>query len=222
MQEFQITEEHILLPYPVTFPVKCSRCEVQIQEYSFKRDIIRHCNKCHKGANERTFHFKCSYCPHLATDRRKATTHEATHFGQQGYEIKTYSCSCNRSFATHKALASHKRTCQSISDSLAQARSELQAQPPMTPDSGRPQTPTPTGSDPPTRIQAQTPVRPHPAEEPENIPIPTESPTIHYPTEVSTIHASPVSTPARPTCTYAEITSPQLQYSNTRPESNQS
>ena len=44
-------------------------------------------------------------------DRRKATTHQATHFGEENYVLPSYLCNCNRKFATQKALSSHQVRC---------------------------------------------------------------------------------------------------------------
>ena len=58
--------------------------------------------------------FECNFCQHISEDRRKATTHQGSHFGESEYRIYTYPCNfCNRSFATQKALSSHMRQCKS-------------------------------------------------------------------------------------------------------------
>ena len=62
----------------------------------------------------------------LPSDRRKATTHRATHFGDEECQLlQNPGRHCNRVFATHKALSSHVRQCRrtstSIGDTLSSA-----------------------------------------------------------------------------------------------------
>ena len=104
--------------FPVVFQLVCVACKRSIKESTFKRDIFRHSKTCRQRqpgcaeANELVF--ECTHCKFLATDRRKATTHQASHFGDESYNLAQYPCAqCKRFFATQKALSSHTRQCKS-------------------------------------------------------------------------------------------------------------
>ena len=104
-----------IIPYPAVFPIRCEACNHLIKESTFKRDVFRHSRKCLQKnpgapvADELVF--ECTHCNHRATDRRKATTHQATHFGEESFSLPSFPCFCNRNFATQKALSSHQVRC---------------------------------------------------------------------------------------------------------------
>ena len=105
-----------VVPFPVAFPLVCVPCERSINESTFKRDIFRHSKTCRQRqpgcAEADELVFECTHCRFLATDRRKATTHQASHFGDESYNLVQYPCrQCNRFFATQKALSSHQVRC---------------------------------------------------------------------------------------------------------------
>ena len=106
---------HYEVPHPTVFPLRCEPCAQDIKAAAFKRDLLRHSKKCRQVPPDTTVSnvfFKCESCEHLATDRRKATTHQATHFGDPSLQIVTYPCSfCNQTFATQKAASSHRNQC---------------------------------------------------------------------------------------------------------------
>ena len=103
MLTFSGTIARVLLP---------TICDAVIKEASFKRDIIRHAKKRHPIDLD-TVLFECKFCKEAFPDRRKATTHQATHIKDPLFEIETYPCSsCNRAFAMQKALSSHNRQCK--------------------------------------------------------------------------------------------------------------
>ncbi len=109
--KFAIAERKVLIPFPLKWPINCAHCSVSIKEQSFKRDICRHVRLVHALENAEVL-FKCEYCGNISADRRKAQTHQATHFGQPNLEIKTYSCPhCNRVFGTQKSASSHAAQC---------------------------------------------------------------------------------------------------------------
>ena len=100
------------MPFPTIWPLSCSDCDAVIKEASFKRDIIRHAKKRH-SIDLDTVLFEYKFCKEAFPDRRKATTHQATHFKDPLFEIETYPCSsCNRAFAMQKALSRHNRQCK--------------------------------------------------------------------------------------------------------------
>ena len=100
------------IPFPVVFPIKCA-CEATVIEASFKRDIIRHQKNCKRTTDNAQITevlFRCQLCGTVSADRRKATTHQATHFGDPNLHFDDYPCpTCNRRFGTQKALLSHTR-----------------------------------------------------------------------------------------------------------------
>ena len=106
-----------IIPFPAVFPLVCQACQQYIKEAVFKRDIIRHSKICRqRPANAQLAKdtiFECTHCGFRAADRRKATTHQASHFEDPEYNLHTYPCSqCNKTFATQKALSSHSRQCK--------------------------------------------------------------------------------------------------------------
>ena len=107
-----------LIPFPTVWPVLCEPCQLLFKDCSFKRDLKRHAVKCRGRPPNSTIDdvkFECKYCQHISDDRRKATTHQATHFGESCHTIVTYPChQCNQVFATQKATSSHRRQCKSI------------------------------------------------------------------------------------------------------------
>ena len=106
-----------IIPFPTNFPLNCEACNQQIRESTYKRDIFRHSKKCRQRSPDAApadeLVFECIYCNFWAADRRKATTHQATHFGEENYVLPSYPCDCNRKFATQKALSSHQVRCPS-------------------------------------------------------------------------------------------------------------
>ena len=105
-----------IVPFPVAFPLVCLACDRSIKESAFKRDVFRHSKACRQrnpgSAEVNELVFECTFCKYLTPNRRQATTHQATHFGDPQYNLVKYSCSnCTRNFATQKALSSHLRQC---------------------------------------------------------------------------------------------------------------
>ena len=109
---FQCSSSYnILIPFPTQWPITCEKCDnYYVKETSFKRDITRHA-KLHSLVNP-DVHFSCQHCSETFTGRGKATTHQATHFGDPNYHLESYKCVCKRLFATQKALSSHKLACK--------------------------------------------------------------------------------------------------------------
>ena len=117
MSSFIFDGQTAVVPFPVTFPLICVACDRAIKESAFKRDVFRHSRICRQrdpGCREATeLVFECIYCKLLTSDRRKATTHQGSHFGDPSVQVTTYPCpSCNSSFWTQKALSSHRRQCK--------------------------------------------------------------------------------------------------------------
>ena len=105
-----------VIPFPAVFPLVCQACQQCVKEAAFKRDIIRHSKVCRqRPVNSQPATdtvFECTHCGFRAADRRKATTHQASHFGDPQYALRKYSCNkCTRDFATQKALSSHINQC---------------------------------------------------------------------------------------------------------------
>ena len=114
---FSYIGERAVIQFPVNFPIKCTACASGIRESSFKRDILRHQKFCKslppKCSSIKSVVFQCHVCGEESPDRRKATTHQATHFGDPKLKIPEYPCTnCNRKFGTQKALSSHVRCCK--------------------------------------------------------------------------------------------------------------
>ena len=107
-----------IIPHPAVWPIRCEVCNQSIKESTYKRDIFRHSRKCRQRdagapvADELVF--ECSHCNYLTIDRRKATTHQATHFGEESFALPSFGCECNRKFATQKALSSHQVRCPKL------------------------------------------------------------------------------------------------------------
>ena len=119
MSSFIFDRQTAIVPFPVTFPLLCKTCNRSIKEATFKRYVFRHSRTCRQRdpdspeANELVF--ECTLCKCLSSDRRKATTHQASHFGDKNYSPPQYPCGqCNRFFATQKALSSHLRQCKNM------------------------------------------------------------------------------------------------------------
>ena len=65
-------------------------------------------------------------CGDVCDDKRKATTHQASHFQDPSYNLETFPCQhCNRVFATQKALSSHVRQCKNVATTTATAPPQL-------------------------------------------------------------------------------------------------
>ena len=94
------------VPFPTILPLRRTDYDAAIKEASFKRDIIRHAKKRFFIDLDNVL-CECKFCNKAFPDRKKATTHQVTHFKDPSFEIKTYTCSsCNRAFATEQPHAS--------------------------------------------------------------------------------------------------------------------
>ena len=144
MSSFIFDGQTAVVPFPVAFPLICVACDRAIKESAFKRDVFRHSRVCRQrdpGCREANkLVFECIYCKFLTSDRRKATTHQGSHFGDPSVQVTTYPCpSCNSSFGTQKALSSHRRKCK-VTLTLA---SEARLSPPPASSSVPPAPPAP-------------------------------------------------------------------------------
>ena len=117
MNSFIFRGQTAVVPFPADFPLVYTACERTIKESTFKCDIFRHSRNCRQrepgAAEANEVVFECVTCNFITSDRRKATTHQGSHFGDPSVRVQTYPCtSCNHSFGTQKALNSHIRQCK--------------------------------------------------------------------------------------------------------------
>ena len=154
MSSFIFRGQTAVVPFPADFPLVCTACERTIKESTFKRDIFRHSRNCRQrepgAAEANEVVFECVTCKFITSDRRKATTHQGSHFGDPSVRVQTYPCtSCNHSYGTQKALSSHMRQCK--------VRKREEGQQPRTPPSPSPQ---PAPPFPPAPLSPPPPLEP--------------------------------------------------------------